>query len=100
MLIRHLPRHCCPVLDNVGGIRLASLEYYTMSMSGMLASLRRISRKAPPYITFTYRSAPVARPWQSGIRLTYCGKSFNACFVRSDGSFQGELVDLAFYRDV
>ena len=32
MQIRHLPRHCCPVLDNVGGIRLASLEYYTMSM--------------------------------------------------------------------
>ena len=32
MQIRHLPRHCCPVLDNVGNIRLASLEYYTMSM--------------------------------------------------------------------
>ena len=30
--IRHLPHHCCPVLDNVGNIRLASLEYYTMSM--------------------------------------------------------------------
>ena len=32
MQIRHLPRHCCPVLDNVGSIRLASLEYYTISM--------------------------------------------------------------------
>ena len=32
MQIRHLPRHCCPVLDNVGNIRLSSLEYYTMSM--------------------------------------------------------------------
>ena len=32
MQIRHLPRHCCPVLDNVDNIRLASLEYYTMSM--------------------------------------------------------------------
>ena len=32
MQIRHLPRHCCPVLDNGGSIRLASLEYYTMSM--------------------------------------------------------------------
>ena len=29
MQIRHLPRHCCPVLDNVGNIRLASVEYYT-----------------------------------------------------------------------
>ena len=39
MQIRHLPRHCCPVLDNVGNIRLASLEYYTMSMRTTLSSV-------------------------------------------------------------
>ena len=39
MKIRHLPRHCCPVLDNVGSVRLASLEYYTMSMETTLYSV-------------------------------------------------------------
>ena len=42
MQIRHLPRHCCPVLDNVGSIRLASLEYYTMSM-GLLITHHAVS---------------------------------------------------------
>ena len=42
MQIRHLPRHCCPVLDNVGGIRLASLESYTMSMRVAVSQKLRI----------------------------------------------------------
>ena len=36
MQIRHLPRHCCPALDNVSSIGLASLEYYTMSVAALI----------------------------------------------------------------
>ena len=65
MQIRHLPRHCCPVLDNVGSIRLASLEYYTMSMVGPIFAALCVQCKSMADVRTLFLSwkAACVVPW-------------------------------------